>query len=276
MKSDHTQGSLGALQRAWVDGGPTLVARRLLGRVQRYRRTVRRRLRPTALEIMMESPWSVLRTANDVVGLLHSTGRWPGTSREHIHSVMREGRNVLRAVASTLPVDGQKNDSFTPIFDVEPEAAVLLYAMCRLDRPDHVLETGVARGMSTALILSALKDNEAGQLTSVDVTDQVGSLVPDSLRDRWSLVKISEVSPLTDLELILRDLPPISMFLHDSDHRPEHQRREYALVKRFSREDATFFSDDVEASGVFTSVYGDFRCLALAGDRKCLGLAIGR
>lgn len=274
MESDGKTRFLSKVQGAWAEGGASLVGARTIGRAQRYRRELRRKLKPTALELMLDSPWSVLRSASDVVRLLHANGRWPQVTIGEIESVLNEGGETFQNAVSQSSPDARRPEAFTPIFDVEPEAALLLYAICRLDKPNHVLETGVARGMSTAMILAALRENELGQLTSIDVTDQVGSLVAESLRERWSLVVVSTDAPLRELELALVDAPPIEMYLHDSDHRPEYQYLEYSLVKQYSNEDAVLFSDDVEASDVFTDVFRSRRCIALTGERKCLGLAV--
>jgi predicted O-methyltransferase YrrM len=70
-------------------------------------------------------------------------------------------------------------------FAIEEGSAFLMYALVRLLSPSVVLETGVANGHSSALILNALAENGCGELHSVDVSDNVGNLVVD--KRRWCL-----------------------------------------------------------------------------------------
>lgn len=53
----------------------------------------------------------------------------------------------------------------------------LLYAICRIMKPDIVVETGVAQGVSTAFILKALSANNAGGLFSIDLPNYENVLV---------------------------------------------------------------------------------------------------
>ncbi|MEV4299041.1 class I SAM-dependent methyltransferase [Microbispora rosea] len=71
----------------------------------------------------------------------------------------------------------------------------LLYLMTRLIRPALALETGVAAGWSTAAILAAMRANDTGHLLSSDFPffrlaapeRYIGYVVPDDLKQRWSL-----------------------------------------------------------------------------------------
>lgn len=103
-----------------------------------------------------------------------------------------------------------------------PSLARLCYALARALRPDTVLETGVAYGVSSSFILKALELNGHGQLHSVDrpptrpgVDDYIGALVPDALRSRWVLHRGTSRRLLPGL---LPRLDRPSMFLHDSQH----------------------------------------------------------
>ena len=69
------------------------------------------------------------------------------------------------------------------------------YAAVRALRPDLVVETGVASGVSSAYILLALERNAKGTLHSVEIGDtsylpankEPGWIVPEWLRSRWRL-----------------------------------------------------------------------------------------
>ena len=64
-------------------------------------------------------------------------------------------------------------------------------------RPSVVVETGVARGVTSRVVLEALDRNERGHLWSIDLPHprekdlhaQIGAAVPSSRRSRWSFVE---------------------------------------------------------------------------------------
>jgi hypothetical protein len=67
------------------------------------------------------------------------------------------------------------------------------YALCRALKPQVVLETGVAFGVTSSFILKALAVNASGALHSIDLPPTtrggadrfVGALIPLALRERW-------------------------------------------------------------------------------------------
>src|SRR5437867_6496062 len=71
---------------------------------------------------------------------------------------------------------------------------LLQYAAIRALRPEVVVETGVANGVSTAYLLLALQQNGRGMLHSIDLADPAyvppgrvpGWVVPDWLRSTWT------------------------------------------------------------------------------------------
>ena len=100
--------------------------------------------------------------------------------------------------------------------------ARLGYALCRVLRPETVLETGVAYGVSSSFILKALALNGTGELHSIDrapvrprVEEYIGALVPDELRGRWTLHRGSSRRLLPR---VLPQLHGVSLFVHDSQH----------------------------------------------------------
>jgi hypothetical protein len=112
----------------------------------------------------------------------------------------------------------------------------LFYAIIRCLRPKLIIETGVAYGFSSMIILLALKHNEFGNLISIDypLRDIVkmnhlpGWLVPDTLRDRWSLKVGRSENYLPNL--VSDYNKSIDLFNHDSSHKYDHMLWEYGTV----------------------------------------------
>lgn len=95
------------------------------------------------------------------------------------------------------------------------------YTIVRALRPEAVLETGVAHGYSSAVILQALEDNGRGRLYSVDlprfrpgIVPFTGGAVPQRLRSRWELHLGSDRRMLPGL---LRRTGPVGFLFYDSD-----------------------------------------------------------
>jgi hypothetical protein len=107
--------------------------------------------------------------------------------------------------------------------DGEPGLVRAVWCLVVHLRPAKVVETGVARGLTTRLILEALERNGAGRLWSVDLPppldrglhDQVGIAVDERLHHRWSYVRGSSRRRLPAL---LERITPIDLFIHDSAH----------------------------------------------------------
>lgn len=91
---------------------------------------------------------------------------------------------------------------------IGPANLELLYTLCRHYKPEKVLETGVAHGWSSLIILLAMQDQKDFQLISNDLPptysydeDYVGIAVPNELRsDRWILHRSADREGLTKIQ----------------------------------------------------------------------------
>jgi hypothetical protein len=107
--------------------------------------------------------------------------------------------------------------------DGEPGFVRAVWCLTRHLRSERVVETGVARGITSRFVLDALARNGSGHLWSVDLPPpgeprlhaQIGAAVPDGLRDRWTYVRGSSRRRLPGL---LAELGRIDLFVHDSRH----------------------------------------------------------
>jgi predicted O-methyltransferase YrrM len=120
-------------------------------------------------------------------------------------------------------------------FAQEMPQGALLYLIVRGQRPDHVIETGVRPGYSTAWLLAALEANGHGELTSIgpgptagrsagvhDVS--VGQFVPPALRARWTLVLGNTMETVTRT---VGGRSDVDLFLYDNG--PDLQRARFEL-----------------------------------------------
>jgi len=122
------------------------------------------------------------------------------------------------------------------------------FAMVRLLRPKVVVETGVHDGLGSTAILRALERNagegDDGVLVSFDIDPAVGWIIPASLRSRHELVLGSSVDAMAGA-LHGRT---IGLFIHDSDHRPEYERRELEVARSLGSDRTVYVSDNAHAT----------------------------
>jgi predicted O-methyltransferase YrrM len=127
--------------------------------------------------------------------------------------------------------------------------ARLLYLLCRAMRPNVVVETGVARGVSSAFILKAMEKNGEGTLHSIDLPplageQDVGFLVPGTLRSRW---RLSRGVSKRVLPQICREVGTVDIFIHDSLHTKANVRRELQTVAPVLAPRSIVVADDLQA-----------------------------
>jgi predicted O-methyltransferase YrrM len=138
-----------------------------------------------------------------------------------------------------------------------PALLGLCYAAVTLTRPDVVLETGVAHGYSTAVIVQAMEDNAQGKLFSVDLpafhpgVDQLtGDAIPSRLRSsgRWELSVGSDQRVLAPL---LAKLPPLDLAFYDSEKSYDGMLRSWELIWNHLRPGGIFVTDDVNGHDAY-------------------------
>jgi predicted O-methyltransferase YrrM len=141
---------------------------------------------------------------------------------------------------------------FPPRWGVERATGLTLYGLARLLQPTTAVETGVADGRSSFIILTALERNGHGTLHSFDVRPDAGSLARGHAQ--WNLTISDAQDPRRGFTEALERLDTIDLFLHDSDHAYRNQMFEYELVWPKIPAAGVLASDDVD----LTKAYVDF------------------
>ena len=150
--------------------------------------------------------------------------------------------------ASTPPMGG---GAWAPDYDLGSRSQAALCHLIAVSSPKSIIETGVAAGVSTTQILKALATQDSGTLLSIDVTLDVGEIIPSELKGRWQLEVLPERGRQKALRDILARHSNYQVFVHDSDHSEKWQRFEYEVASEVAGPDAILCSDDVEASPAF-------------------------
>jgi Methyltransferase domain len=106
--------------------------------------------------------------------------------------------------------------------DGDPGLARAIWCLIRHLEPAKVVETGVARGVTSRIILEALERAGAGHLWSIDLPAmdptlhrEIGVAVPERLYGRWTYTTGTSRRRLPKL---LNEIGPVDLFVHDSSH----------------------------------------------------------
>jgi predicted O-methyltransferase YrrM len=122
-------------------------------------------------------------------------------------------------------------------------------------RPQVVLETGVAFGVTSAFILAALRQNGQGMLHSIDLpplardADRfVGAAIPETLKPRWHLHRGStrRLLPRT-----LHAVQAVDIFVHDSLHTYRNMSWEFDQVWPRLGPGGMIIADDIQGNSAF-------------------------
>jgi predicted O-methyltransferase YrrM len=154
-----------------------------------------------------------------------------------------------------LLADIRHDDPYTRRWAADSVMARLCYLSCRLIEPQVAIETGVAYGVSSAYILTAMRENGRGTLHSVDLpplrrkTGRFwGIAVSDDLEGRWRLHRGTSARVLPRL---LKETPTVDLFVHDSLHTHKNMSREFDTIWPHLRPGALLLADDIERNHAF-------------------------
>jgi hypothetical protein len=154
-----------------------------------------------------------------------------------------------------------------------------IYSIVRSVRPRYSLEIGVGAGVSSTIILQAIKMNRYGVLYSLDYGDReirallrgrnLGWMIPQQLRTNWVLVNQSFEAAFLRL---ITSLGEIQFVLHDGSHSYMDMKREAESAITNIACGSVFAMDDAHCNNAFSEVSNKLQLRAiLLGGR--LGLA---
>ena len=140
-------------------------------------------------------------------------------------------------------------------FGLDRSLCRLLFFLCKLIKPENVVETGVANGFSTSYILLALSSLKNAKLISIDdlflpwhTKEKIGSAIPDYLKNRQELI-IGDA--MIELKKLLKTTNSIDIFIHDSLHTYPNMINEFNIAWPCIKNGGFLISDDVSLNGAF-------------------------
>ncbi|MCU0770144.1 MAG: class I SAM-dependent methyltransferase [Verrucomicrobia bacterium] len=128
--------------------------------------------------------------------------------------------------------------------DAEPRYGKRLgwYALVRATKPRVILETGVDRGLGTAVMAAALYRNQRegypGLVFATDIVRDCGHLLVEPYRQCCRLLIGDSIESIRKFD------QPVDIFLHDSLHTPEYEWGEFLAVEPRLHEASLVMSDN--------------------------------
>jgi len=102
------------------------------------------------------------------------------------------------------------------------------YALVRALKPAVVVETGVDKGLGSVVLVAALQRNQAeghrGKLIGIDINPKAGYLLQPPYHEPCHMIYADSLATLASLDT------PVDLFIHDSDHSPEFETKEYEAI----------------------------------------------
>ncbi|MDQ4097205.1 MAG: class I SAM-dependent methyltransferase [Actinomycetota bacterium] len=138
-------------------------------------------------------------------------------------------------------------------FDADVNLSRAVWCTIRHLRPARVVETGVARGVTSWVILEALAMNGTGHLWSIDLPNlawafDAGDAIPTRLRPHWTYLRGASTRVLPRL---VHELGEIDVFIHDSLHTERNVRFELETAWPAVTAGGLMIVDDIDDAAAF-------------------------
>lgn len=156
-----------------------------------------------------------------------------------------EFRTLWSRIKSSV---AKRDERIGEVFDADQNLGLATWCAVRHLKPTVVVETGVARGITSWIILEALAQNRHGHLWSIDLPRlawayDAGRSVPAELRERWTLRRGASKRRLPAL---LQERGPVDLFISDSLHTEDNVRLELHTAWPALRDGGIIVVDDVD------------------------------
>jgi hypothetical protein len=204
---------------------------------------------------------------------------WPCPERQPLTAVMED-------VGELLAERGLEGGRYTYAWYSDAESSLGRAAWCAAVHaaPSAVVETGVAHGVTTRIVLEALGQKGRGHLWSVDLPfpfdhrlhGQTGVAVPAACRERWTYV---EGTSRKQLPGVVQQAGQVQLFIHDSLHTARNTLFEMEQVASAMPAGGVMLVDDIKSHGGFSAFarrHREYRAIVAPSDDRVgmFGIAV--
>jgi Methyltransferase domain len=178
---------------------------------------------------------------------------WPCQKVQRFDEVMTDIEGVLQARGW-----GFGRDTYGWYADGDSSLSRAVWCVALHTAPEIVIETGVAHGVTSRIVLEALGQNDRGHLWSIDLPfpfdhrlhGETGVLVTDACRSRWSYLEGTSKQRLPPL---VADVGHVEMFIHDSLHTAENTLFEMEQAAAGMSAGGVMLVDDIDSHQGFAT-----------------------
>ena len=132
-------------------------------------------------------------------------------------------------------------------------------------KPNIILETGVAAGLSSRCILEAIKKNSKGILYSSDFPyfrlnnpeKYIGIMVPEELKKNWRLEILGDVK---NIKKFKSEINHADIILYDSDKRYSGKINFFKSVNSLIKSNTIIVVDDLHNDSFFLEYVKEMKC----------------
>jgi hypothetical protein len=188
---------------------------------------------------------------------------------EHLHELLGapwpcpKGQGLDEVLADIGAVLEERNwrfglDTYAWYADGDRALCRAVWCAALHTQPKVVIETGVAHGVTSRIVLEALTRNDRGHLWSIDLPfpfdhrlhGETGTVVTDAFRPRWSYLEGSSKHRLPSL---IGKVGPVELFIHDSLHTAKNTVFEMEQAASAMSGGGVMLVDDIESHMGFTT-----------------------
>jgi hypothetical protein len=237
---------------------------RLLGSAPRRLPKLARALAADPVGLTRALPGEILQRRGHVqYGPAELDDAW----EEHLHGLIgapwpcpqRDGLDeILADIGTRLDHQGLGSGRHTYGWYSDADVSLSRAVWCTVlhTRPEVVVETGVAHGVTSRIVLEGLVRNDRGHLWSIDLPypldqrlhAQTGAAVTDRCRPRWTYLAGASRDRLPPL---LRQVGHVGLFIHDSLHTARNTRFELEQVASAQTAGGVLLVDDIAGHNGF-------------------------
>jgi hypothetical protein len=170
-----------------------------------------------------------------------------GDDRERVN-------RLCRSIEATLTAKGIRPGPESYLFwnDGDPALLQAIWRLIIRVNAAKVVETGVAHGVTSRIVLEALHQNDLGHLWSIDLPfpfdhrlhSETGAAVTDELRPRWSYLEGASSQRMPPL---VAEVGHVEMFIHDSLHTAENTLFEMEQAASAMPAGGVMLVDDIDS-----------------------------
>jgi predicted O-methyltransferase YrrM len=179
---------------------------------------------------------------------------------------LNEGKMLFREL-----ITKQSGKNYGKNFDCEEGLAAFLYSYVLTNKPAVIVETGVANGITTNILMEAL-EKTGGALHSFDIDPKTQNVYRG--KGKWSFHLLTK-DYKSALKNKVKEIGAVDLWIHDSNHGYSWQAFEYSLALETLAEDGVLVSDDIDSSTAWglasESMFNSSFCVF--DNRKFLGIA---